>query len=234
MKKEVRGVLWQGVSPINGAPVVAVVTPSANSKTGPMSQVWILAQELSPTDAVHAGEDVAVCGQCPLRSPRGLRGRSCYVLTYHAPDTVWRKYREGFYEPLEPDALRGLAVRWGAYGDPALLPWELVTRVNLASRGWTGYTHQWRKLWAQPFKGVFMASVETPQQEKRAAELGWGTFRAGRPDGADQGTAERCLNDVTGATCLECRRCDGRPARVYTPAHGTGRNFVPAARLRRA
>lgn len=112
-----------------------------------------------------------------------------------------------------------------------MLPWQLVTAVNLRSRGWTGYTHQWRQAFAAPFKGVFMASVETEAQERKAAELGWGTFRAGRVDGSDVGDAELCRNTATGATCAECRLCDGRPTQVYVPAHGTGWRFVPAERL---
>lgn len=231
MKRGLRGLLWEGPSPFNGAPIVAIATPSNNSKTGPMTQVWILHRDIHPLDAIRQGVDAAVCGLCPLRSSRGLSGRACYVTVANSPRSVWLAHQRGLYEPLAPEAFRGHAVRWGAYGDPAMLPWELVTAVNLGVRAWTGYTHQWRKLFAQAFKGVFMASVETVAQEMRAAELGWGTFRAGRVDGADIGSASLCRAERLGETCLECKVCDGRPQRVYIPAHGTGRNFIPAARL---
>lgn len=233
MKRGLRGILWQGPSPFDGEPILAIATPSANSKTGPMTQVWILLRDVSPLDAVRSGKDVSVCGRCPLRSPDGLSGRSCYVQVSNSPRSVWEAFHRGLYQQLEPEAFRGHAIRWGAYGDPAMLPWQLVTAINMRARAWTGYTHQWRKSFGRPFKGVFMASVETPAQETRAAELGWGTFRAGVSSGVDQGATPLCRAERFGETCLECKVCDGRPSRVYIPAHGAGRNFVPAARLAR-
>ncbi len=63
--------LWRGPSRIDGAPIVVVVTglqtPSPNEKTGPMLQVYILAQDEAPHHAQWSGADESVCGNCPMR-----------------------------------------------------------------------------------------------------------------------------------------------------------------------
>lgn len=230
--RPVRGVLWEGESPLTGDPIVAIATPTVNRKTGPMVQVWILRTDISPIDAIRMGNDTAICGHCPMRGD-GFSGRGCYVNVAQAPTVVWKAYRTGSYPRIGSEALIGRMVRWGAYGDPAMLPEVLVRDVNAFARGWTGYTHQWAYPWAQWARGVFMASVETELQEQRLWAKGWGTFRAGQSDGSDIGKADLCANERTGELCNTCRRCDGRRARIYIPSHGTGKNFVPAMRLAR-
>lgn len=230
-RQKLRGILWEGQSPLNGAPIVAIATPTVNRKTGPMVQVWILRSDISPMDAIRMGNDTAVCGHCPMRSRDGFAGRGCYVNVAHAPRVVWEAYRAGRYPRIGTEAFVGRMVRWGAYGDPAMLPEQLVRDVNAVALGWTGYTHQWAYPWAQWTRGILMASVETPRQEAALYAKGWGTFRAGAPDGSDAGKATLCENERTGELCIDCKRCDGRRARIYIPSHGTGKNFVPAVRL---
>lgn len=230
------GILWEGRSPVDGAPIVAIATDgSRNPKTGPMIQVWILRRDVPPHEAARDGRDASVCGACPLRYREGV-GRACYVTPFRAPLVVWRCYRRGDYGRLRPEALRGRRVRWGAYGDPAMLPAGLVQACNRLAAGWSGYTHQWAQRWAAWTRGVFMASVETPRGESAARGRGWGTFRAGAPDGSDMGGAMHCPSDATGGavTCAECGACDGRAHAVFIPAHGQGAGLVPAARLSRA
>ncbi len=231
-------VLWEGPSPFDGSPIVAILTvKSEQEKTGNMSQVWILRRDIAPHDAIRSGDDPAVCGRCPMRGRDG-RGRACYVDVSKAPRQVWVTYRAGKYgyedasrrlDGLPPQ----LAIRWGAYGDPAMLPERLVRAVNARARMHTGYTHQWRYSWAQWCRGVFMASCETREQERSLRSAGWGTFRAGLPGGSDAGRTVLCANERTGATCLECGKCDGRPQAIFIPSHGSGKNYVPAARLAR-
>jgi hypothetical protein len=209
-----------------------------------MVQVYILRRDVPPLEAVARGKDLSACGPCPLRSRRGAKGRACYVNLGRGPRSVWLAYRARRY-PLLYDVLpdgsaavraevfAGEKVRWGAYGDPAMLPEGLVASVNAVAAFHVGYTHQWRVPWARWTRGVFMASVETQAQEARAHALGWGTFRAGRRDGSDVGAATLCDNVATGATCAECGACDGRRASIYVPAHGTGASWIPAERLAR-
>ena len=73
-------VVYEGPSELNGAPIVAIitglVTPSTNTKTGPMAQLWILDATTEPHVAVKTGEDESVCGDCPARN------KWCYVTTF--------------------------------------------------------------------------------------------------------------------------------------------------------
>ena len=226
------GILCEMLSPIDGSPLVAIATcDSKNTKTGDMVQVWILRADMLPTVAVRTGSDSSICGFCPHRAtlPDG-KGRSCYV-PLRAPQSVYRKFARGGYQQISPEQFAGYSVRWGAYGDPAMIPESVVREVNLYAKGHTGYTHQYRYQWAQWARGVFMASVDTMSQEQRARRDGWGTFRVALADGSDKGTSDLCAAERKGAQCFDCMRCDGRPVGIYIPAHGAGKNNVPAARL---
>lgn len=222
------GILWEGRSLLDDGPIVAISTVgSSNPKTGPMAMVWILRQDVAPHVARREGLDRSICGNCAMR-------QACYVVADFAPRSVWKAYREGVYSSIAPEDFARTAIRWGAYGDPALIPSALVHACNKAARGWTGYTHQHAAPWAQWSKGVFMASCESPSQERRLRAAGWGTFRVGRIDGSDLGDATACPHDVTGITCIECRACDGGARAIYVAAHGARAGSVPAERLQRS
>jgi len=227
------GVLWEGFSPFDGAPIVAIATAdSANRKTGPMTQVYILRADLSPREALTCGADQSVCGNCPLRGKNG-KNRSCYVQIDNDPGSVWRTYKAGRYKAISPNAFKGRAIRWGAYGDPSMLPESLVRECNSHASHWTGYTHQWGLPFAQWSNGVFMASVDTPALEKRAYAKGWGTFRVGATDGNDWADARLCEAEVSKAQCLACGECNGQKLKIVVPAHGAGMKHTPAEKRRR-
>ena len=65
--------VWRGPSPIDGAPIVMIMTglspknPSKNSKTGPMVQTHIVRRDMAPVVAMMSGHDQSICGDCPLR-----------------------------------------------------------------------------------------------------------------------------------------------------------------------
>jgi hypothetical protein len=224
-------VLWKGKSPLTGDNIVALVAwDSSNAKTGNMAQVYILVEDMHPVEAVKAGEDLAVCGYCPMRGDKTGENRSCYVVLGHGPSQVYKKYLKQ-EKQVSPEEFKGHKIRWGAYGDPAFLPEQLVKECNKHSRGWTGYTHQYKYPFAKWTKGVFMASVETEKQEKALLREGWGTFRAGLMDGSDKGSALLCLNESKGVTCQECGICDGRKKAIFIPSHGIRAKNVPAERL---
>ena len=65
-------VLHEGPSPFDGQPIVSIATlHSNNRKTGDMVQTWILPRDLHPLDAVKAGQDSCICGNCPHRGCAG-------------------------------------------------------------------------------------------------------------------------------------------------------------------
>lgn len=227
-------VLWNGASPLDGAPIVALAKSGGytNVKTGQITQVYILRSDVAPHAAVASGADASVCGHCPMRGD-GFAGRGCYVNVGTGPQSVWKSWKQGGYQVMPEQVMLGNIIRWGAYGDPAMLPEDMVKLCNAMSAGHLGYTHQWMKPFAQWCKGVFMASVETEQQERVLRARGWGTFRVGKKDGSDIGSAKLCANNITGITCSECMACDGFGAAIYIPSHGPGAKHVPANRLTR-
>jgi len=180
MNKPKGFILQRGTSPIDGNPFVVIMTMSTtNRKTGDMIQVWILRDDVNPVAAVATGEDISVCGDCPHRKqPDGTR--SCYVNVGQAPNSIWKAYKRGSYgklSDLTPEMLQGRKIRWGAYGDPALISPTLFTTINEHSVGHTAYTHQWRAPFAQWARGAMQASCDGLQDYLEASAHGWKTFR---------------------------------------------------------
>lgn len=229
MKKTVNTIeLWKGASPVDGVPIVALATgvyrPSTNSKTGPMIQVWIVPQAMRMTEARKLGLDRSVCGDCAFRSG------ACYV-DQRPVNQVWQRWSEGKAESLSMhrDAFKGRAIRWGAFGDPALIPYDVVKEINGLAWRHTGYTHQWGKPWCdERFRALFMASVDNADKAVEASVLGWRTFRVVKDESFDiYGHKEIPCPADSGfgpikTNCLACGLCDGAgdKASIVVKAHG--------------
>ena len=229
-------VLQHGTSPINGSPFVVIMTMgSSNTKTGDMCQVWILHENLDPVDAVTLGADDTVCGGCPHRGTwsevlQKFVGRSCYVNEGQAPKSVWKAYKRkiyGQFSDLNPSDLEGRKIRWGAYGDPAMISPSLVALLNEHAAGHTGYTHQWSQPWAQWCKGVFQASCDSFAQYLDASAHGWKTF-AVVAKGKQSFSGKLCPTEVKNsqAQCITCSLCDGAKTDIFIEAHGSGGKYV--------
>jgi hypothetical protein len=67
-------------------------------------------------------------------------------------------------------------VRFGTYGEPSLMPIELVGNIIKGAKSWTGYTHQWRK--KPEYAPYFMASTHTEYEETVASLIGYRSFVA--------------------------------------------------------
>lgn len=244
MTKPSDGVLWRGVS--HSIPIAAVVTgtgrKSENVKTGDMQQLWVLVEGMSALKAVETGADVAVCGDCPLRGD-GVKNRGCYVDMMRAPNTVSRilnggsaypgakprRYGEGQLNPTKP-------LRLGAYGDPGMVPWTMLRRWIEQVPGWTGYTHQWKKLSSARHGRYLMASCDTLEEVREARRKGWRAFLV-RPRGHQgqpmEGRWAQCPASVEAGsrtTCAKCGLCSGNDGKgsvdVWINAHGTGARFA--------
>ena len=245
MSKASKGlVIDQGLSPFNGEPYVAImVLKSSNRKTGQMAQVYIIRPDIHPVDALE-GADAAVCGNCPHKrewDPELLKfTRSCYVNVGQGVAAVYKAFKRGVYadamgENLQPWLSKlakvrgGFKIRWGAYGDPAMIAPEVVQQLNRVAVAHTGYTHQWRYEWASAFKGVFMASCDSFADYMDASSVGWKTF-AVVAKGATPYSGKLCPatapNSV--AQCNTCKLCDGAKTDIFVEAHGVGAAYVKA------
>jgi len=224
-------VVWRGASRLTGEPIVAVLSGldrrgSKNPKTGDMVQLWILTADLAPHEATKTGADAAICGSCPRRpsvaKQNGLT--ACYVArrAFQAPRSVWQSTVDrGANLPRALARLQGRPLRFGAYGDPAALPAELVAKLARAAGSWTGYTHSWRD--RPDLAAWLMASCDSPADATEATAAGWRYFRADEaPDGAPARGEVSCPAVSGRATCATCGLCRGNTSAaksVWIAAH---------------
>lgn len=213
--------------------VVVIATgftdPSENSKTGPMVQIWILRDDISPVEAIARGLDESICFDCPHRGDAAAgRKRSCYVNVGQAPLAVFRAFQRGSYEflPIEMygELFAGREVRLGAYGDPFCIPEPLVERIcSLASKH-TGYSHQWRR--ADWLRTYVMASCDSRADFIEAQQHGWRTFRVSSSLEAQPFEILCPASEEAGhrTQCFKCGLCNGAGAAksIFIPVHGSG------------
>lgn len=256
MAKRLGYVIYQGPSELDGKPIVVIATGfgegSTNVKTGAMIQTWIMRADISPLEATHSGEDSSICGLCPHRGVTVLqedgttrnRLRSCYVLTFQAPLSIWRAYKRGSYEDAtgwEPADIAALfkerVVRLGAYGDPAAVPERVWAYATLEAAKWAGYTHQWRSLPATSLlRTLVMASADSEMDALHAQTVGWRTFRVGESRLENEVTCPASEEGGKKTTCDKCALCQGaykEAKNIVIRPHGnrirTLRKRLPAA-----
>ena len=215
-------ILHRGV--VNLRPYVAIVTlETSNRKTGDMAQIWFLLEDVNPVSAVSEGIDSeTICRECPFAS-----GNGCYVNVGQAPLAIWRAFHRGAYPELIPAdyaaALGGRKIRFGAYGNPSLLPIAMVKALAAVSAGWTGYFHDWRtNPYASQYAKYFMASTETEDSRRQAEAAGYRYFHVSpiRPDNSIE-----CMAEAKGLNCAQCKLCAGlskaRQASIWINPHGS-------------
>jgi hypothetical protein len=236
-------VLWQGNSPATGDPIVAILTlRTSNRKTGKMAQLWILRSDIAPTLAIATGSDDAICGSCPLRGDGEGKARACYVVVSQAPMSVFKAYKRGRYPIATPvdiaRTLRNRKVRLGAYGDPAMLPIDLVRTITSASIGSVGYTHQWRTINPEWSRYV-MASADSVADRRAARALGYRSFIVvgKNVDITSIPNAVGCMavRERNPLQCADCMACGGTRSGTITnavdiviQAHGNGARYITA------
>lgn len=104
-------------------------------------------------------------------------------------------------------------VRFGTYGEPSLIPIALVESMANAASSYTGYTHQWKKNWAQKYSTRFMASTHSQFEADVATRLGYRSFIAtdnGQYADVDKGIAcpaSKEMNYIS--NCAKCGLCSG-------------------------
>lgn len=234
-------VLYKGPSMIDGEPIVALATgidrPSSNRKTGDMIQTWIMRADLSPIVAAGLGADFSVCGACPHRGDGYGNQRSCYVVIAQAPTSAWMAWSRAGQPSASlasvVERCAGRMIRLGAYGDPCAVPAEVWRQLIDRSSGWTGYTHQWRRLESFEYQGFLMASVDSAEEQRIATSQGWRTFRVGSAPSSKPMQGEiPCIATVTNKTCAQCRLCSGSERKsapsIHIVPHGTGARYVTA------
>ena len=222
LKKDIpRGVvLYRGMSPFAAGKsfVVIAIFNSDNKKTGDMIQTYIILDSMKATDSLKTGDDKAVCGSCPLRGKFG-KDRACYVNLGQGPRSVLDGYQRGIYPDYDSashdDLFRGRVLRFGTYGEPVLIPLDIVKHLAYLVEDWTGYTHQFLRKEFQAYRHYFMASTHSARDRERATERGWRYFNTTNADAPDYKPLEGVIVCPASAEagrvmhCEECRLCNG-------------------------
>lgn len=192
--------------------IVAIATRnSKNRKTGPSIQIWILDSEMHPHESRQSGHDAEKqCKGCPFASYNG-----CYVAT-HTLTAIWKAYQNGRYQWLYKQDydkfFQGKYVRFGAYGNPSMLPIDLIERIANLAHKHTGYFHDWHSMpsqRAQDYGRFLMASVDSDWDAIYAAQLGLRYFRTIPTESEAPEEGLECPATTKGLTCAQCGLCDG-------------------------
>lgn len=135
--------------------------------------------------------DGAVCMDCPFSVSNGAKLSACYthkVMQYSgflsSLKSIGKSYPNWDDIPTLDRAMQeqiikqsyGKYVRFGSYGEPSLIPIELVRGIVYVAKSWTGYTHQWNQ--KPEYAEYLMASVHTKAMEEIARRKGWRSFIA--------------------------------------------------------
>lgn len=208
-------IVYDGPSLIDGKPIVAIaVWSNRNRKTAAMVQTYILRRDINPLEASKTGADVSICGDCPLRGTptddptrKIAKGRRCYVNLGQGVLIVWKAFQRGVYAPGDAATMgAGRMVRLGTYGDPAAVPAGVWRDLTSRAKGWTGYTHQWRK--RPDLQGLCMASIDAPEQVEAARGGGWRLFSI-VPLGSSAINCPASKEAGARTTCAACGLCKG-------------------------
>ena len=237
MAKPNGAILYRGPSLLDGADIVVIAigtnSGSENRKTGRMLQTYILRADALPAAVVRTGNDSSICGDCTHRGDGTGKGRTCYVNVGQGPTMVYKSWVRGIYpDATTPDAIASIGknklVRLGTYGDPAAVPVHVWRALVSQCTGNTGYTHQWKNQTGAELKSLCMASVDSPDEYKLSASMGWRSFRVAMPSDPVKIAGERACPASAEAgkkvLCEQCMACAGaRPGRVSSiviQAHG--------------
>jgi hypothetical protein len=100
-------------------------------------------------------------------------------------------------------------IRFGQYGEPTLVPLDLVSDMVNVANNWTGYTHQWRK--KTEYSPYFMASTHSLAESLRAELIGFRSFVAVSVKIENKGFVQCPSAKETGkkSNCQKCGLCSG-------------------------
>jgi len=222
-------IVYKGKSILNPKENIVVINTytSKNEKTGNMVQQWIFVDgEDNPLLISQKGNDNSICGNCPHRHSAN---NTCYVDLSKAPRSIWDSYKKGNY-PIFDAALHGKhfahrKIRFGAYGDPAAVPYEIQDQLSKLCLSWTGYTHQAaHKNFDSRIANICMVSVDTPRQAMKYQDRGYRTFRVALENDNTLDSEIQCLNTTEEQLqCIDCGLCDGlnrSSSSIAVPVHG--------------
>jgi hypothetical protein len=98
-------------------------------------------------------------------------------------------------------------IRFGTYGEPSLIPIDMVSNMIGLSKSHTGYTHQWAK--KPEYHKFFMASTHSIGQANMANKLGYRSFIVTDEESKDAIQCPASKEMGYRSTCEKCGLCSG-------------------------
>ena len=136
-------------------------------------------------------QDKKVCFDCPFSVSNGAKLTACYthkMMQYSGFISQLRSIGKEFNsfdnipnldENISSSIIQlstNRYVRFGSYGEPSLIPFDLVKAIAAKAQNWTGYTHQYMR--KPEYSAFFMASTHNLPQQEAAAKIGFRSFVA--------------------------------------------------------
>lgn len=166
--------------------------------------------------------DGSVCMDCPFAVSNGAKLSACYthkLMQYsgflsmlrgiHKTHLYWESIPELTNEISAKliDLCADKYVRFGTYGEPSLIPVNLVKSIVEVSKSHTGYTHQWAK--KPEFAQFFMASVHNTFGEGIARKMGYRSFVATKSSIKEFTQCPASNEAGFKSNCSKCGLCSG-------------------------
>lgn len=161
--------------------------------------------------------DNSNCMDCPYSGNQGEGG--CYTHKFNQYVgflSMLRSIKASDLTPLDAEKFldavamsKNTYVRFGTYGEPSLLNYGLVKAMAYASKSWTGYTHQWKKVWALPYNKFFMASTHNKEETYKAKLKNYRSFIASTTGTEKAVTCPASAEAGFKSNCASCGLCSG-------------------------
>jgi len=161
--------------------------------------------------------DSSNCMDCPYSGNQGEGG--CYTHKFNQYVgflSMLRSIKAFDLTPLDAEKFldavsmcKDSYVRFGTYGEPSLLNFSLVKNMAHVSKSWTGYTHQWNKVWALPYSKYFMASTHNKEETYKAKQKNYRSFIASTTGTEEAVTCPASAEAGFKSNCASCGLCSG-------------------------
>jgi hypothetical protein len=167
-------------------------------------------------------QDKSVCGDCPFAVNNGAKLQACYTHKFTQYVGFLGQIRSiakefGSFEAIPTLTSKilynilknasGKYVRFGTYGEPSLIPFDVMELICDVAKSWTGYTHQWAK--KPEYSKYLMASTHNLKQVELAMNLGFLSFTASPIPIPSLVSCPASKESGFKSNCSKCGLCSG-------------------------
>lgn len=218
------------------------IKPSATPKLAQKGEIILQTYHFS-IDQVNEGSlknDSKVCFDCKFSyNANGGKSGGCY--THANGSLAWgliakvKSLKKRLDKGLIPEGTEGVMeqitsvtkkvkisfARMGTYGEPTLLPFELLEQIRPLVGKVSGYTHQWHKPENKQYAKYLMASTHNIFDVKLAEGLGFRSYNASEVEGAILCPSAPTIAKEKQVSCAKCGLCEGgkKAKNIYNVIH---------------